>query len=74
LAQTAAQVSQAIELGIWKSNLFYDSAAVAGQDGMIGYLVDNSAIVEAASTATTGSNVVTRLQAMLDASPSCIVW
>jgi hypothetical protein len=26
LAQTAAQVSQAIELGIWKSNLFYDSA------------------------------------------------
>jgi hypothetical protein len=59
-------------LGIWKSNLFYDSAAVAGQDGMIGYLVDNSAIVETESTATTGSNVVTRLQAMLDASPSAL--
>jgi hypothetical protein len=72
LAQTAAQVSQSIELGIWKSNLFYDSAAVAGQDGMIGYLVDNSAIVETESTATTGSNVVTRLQAMLDASPSAL--
>jgi hypothetical protein len=72
LAQTAAQVSQAIELGIWKSNLFYDSAIVAGQDGMIGYLVDNSAIVETESTATTGSNVVTRLQAMLDASPSAL--
>jgi hypothetical protein len=72
LAQTAAQVSQAIELGIWKSNLFYDSAIVAGQDGMIGYLVDNSAIVETESTATTGSNVVTRLQTMLDASPSAL--
>lgn len=72
LAQVSAEVAQSIEKGIWKTNLFYDSAAVAGQDGMFGYLVDNSAVEETASGATTGSNVVTRLQAMLDASPAAL--
>lgn len=72
LAQTAAQVAQQNELGIWKTNLWYDSAIVAGQDGLIGYLVDNSAIVRTASGATNGSNVVTRLQDMLDNSPSAL--
>jgi hypothetical protein len=72
LAQTAAQVAQQNELGIWKSNLWYDSAIVAGQDGMVGYLVDNSAIVVTASGANSGSNVVARLQSMLDASPAAL--
>jgi len=72
LARVAAEVAQSIEQGIWKSNLFYDSAIVAGQDGMIGYLIDNSAIVSTASGANSGSNVVARLQAMLDASPAAL--
>ena len=72
LAQVSAEVAQSIEKGIWKTNLFYDSASVPGQDGMFGYLVDNSAIEETASGATTGSNVVTRLQGMLDASPAAL--
>lgn len=72
LAQTAAQVAQQNELGIWKSNLWYDSAIVAGQDGMVGYLVDNSAIVVTGTGANTGTNVVARLQSMLDASPAAL--
>ena len=72
LAQTASQVAQQNELGIWKSNLWYDSAIVAGQDGMVGYLVDNSAIVRTAAGATTGSTVVARLQDMLDNSPAAL--
>jgi hypothetical protein len=72
LAQTAAQVAQQNELGIWKTNLWYDSAIVAGQDGLIGYLVDNSAIVRTASGATDGTNVVARLQEMLDYSPAAL--
>jgi hypothetical protein len=72
LAQVAAEVAQSIELGIWKSSLFYDSAVTAGQDGMFGYLADNSAIAVTGSGATTGSNVVARLQAMLDASPAAL--
>ena len=72
LAQVAAEVAQSVELGIWKSNLFYDSGTTAGQDGMFGYLADNSAIAVTGSGATTGANVVTRLQSMLDASPSAL--
>lgn len=72
LAQVSAEVAQAVELGLWKTNMFYDSASVAGQDGMFGYLVDNSAITRTAAGATTGSNVVTRLQDMLDNSPSAL--
>jgi hypothetical protein len=72
LAQTSAQVAQQNELGIWKSNLWYDSAIVAGQDGMIGYLVDNSAIVRSFSGATSSSNVVARFQEALDNSPSAL--
>lgn len=72
LAQTAAQVAQQNELGIWKSNLWYDSAIVAGQDGMVGYLIDNSAIVVTGTGANTGANVVSRLQSMLDASPAAL--
>jgi hypothetical protein len=72
LAQVAAEVAQSIELGIWKSNLFYDSAVTAGQDGMFGYLADNSAIAVTGSGANTGSNVVARLQSMLDASPAAL--
>jgi hypothetical protein len=72
LAQVAAQVAQQNEQGIWKSNLWYDSAVTAGQDGMIGYLIDNSAIVSTATGANSGSNIVARLQAMLDASPAAL--
>jgi hypothetical protein len=39
---------------------------------MVGYLLDNSAITVTATGVTTGSNVVARLQAMLDASPSAL--
>jgi hypothetical protein len=72
LAQTAAEVAQANELGIWKSNLWYDSAIVAGQDGMVGYLIDNSAIVRPFSGVTSGTNVVARLQEALDYSPAAL--
>lgn len=72
LARVAAEVAQSVELGIWKSNLFYDSAITAGQDGMFGYLADNSAIAVTGSGSTTGANVVSRLQSMLDASPSAL--
>lgn len=72
LARVSAEVAQAVELGIWKTNMFYDSAITAGQDGMFGYLVDNSAITRTATGATTGSNVVARLQDMLDNSPSAL--
>lgn len=69
LAQTAAEVAQAVELGIWKTTLFYNGTA---DEGMVGYLLDNSAITVTATGVTTGSNVVARLQAMLDASPSAL--
>jgi len=69
LAQTAAEVAQAVELGIWKTNLFYNGTA---DEGMVGYLLDNSAITVTATGVTTGANVVARLQAMLDASPSAL--
>lgn len=72
LARVAAEVAQSVELGIWKSNLFYDSAITAGQDGMFGYLADNSAIAVTGTGSTTGANVVSRLQSMLDASPSAL--
>jgi hypothetical protein len=72
LAQTAAQVAQQNELGIWKSNLWYDSAIVAGQDGMVGYLIDNTAIVVTGTGANSGTNIVARLQSMLDASPAAL--
>ena len=65
LAQVAAEVAQTVELGIWKSNLFYTG-------GMVQYLIDQSAIVSAGSGATTGSNVIARLQSMLDASPAAL--
>ena len=65
LAQVAAEVAQGVELGIWKTNTFYTG-------GMVQYLIDNSAIVSAGSGATSGSNVVARLQSMLDASPSAL--
>jgi hypothetical protein len=69
LAQTAAEVAQAVELGIWKTTLFYNGTA---DEGMVGYLLDNSAITVTATGVTTGANVVARLQAMLDASPSAL--
>jgi hypothetical protein len=72
LAQVAAEVSQSVELGIWKSNLFYDSAVTAGQDGMFGFLADNSAISVTGTGATDQTNVVARLQAMLAASPAAL--
>jgi hypothetical protein len=65
LAQVAAEVAQTVELGIWKSNTFYTG-------GMVQYLIDQSAIVSAGSGATTGSNVIARLQSMLDASPAAL--
>jgi hypothetical protein len=69
LAQTAAEVAQAVELGIWKTTLFYNGTA---DEGMVGYLLDNSAITVTATGVTSGANVVARLQAMLDASPSAL--
>ena len=69
LAQTAAEVAQAVELGIWKTSLFYNGTA---DEGMVGYLLDNSAITVTATGVTTGANVVARLQAMLDASPAAL--
>lgn len=69
LAQTAAEVAQAVELGIWKTSLFYNGTA---DEGMVGYLLDNSAITVTATGVTSGSNVVARLQAMLDASPAAL--
>lgn len=69
LAQTAAEVAQAVELGIWKTSLFYNGTA---DEGMVGYLLDNSAITVTATGVTSGTNVVARLQAMLDASPSAL--
>jgi hypothetical protein len=65
LAQVAAEVAQTVELGIWKSNTFYTG-------GMVQYLIDQSAIVSAGSGATNGSNVIARLQSMLDASPAAL--
>jgi hypothetical protein len=69
LAQTAAEVAQAVELGIWKTSLFYNGTA---DEGMVGYLLDNSAITVTATGVTSGANVVARLQAMLDASPAAL--
>lgn len=69
LAQVAAEVAQAVELGIWKTTLFYNGTA---DEGMVGYLLDNSAVTRTATGATTGSNVVARLQDMLDNSPSAL--
>jgi len=65
LAQVAAEVAQGVELGIWKTNTFYTG-------GMVQYLIDNSALISAGSGATSGSNVVARLQSMLDASPAAL--
>lgn len=65
IAHTAAEVAQANELGIWKSNLWYTG-------GMVQYLIDNSAVTRAFSGATTGSNVVARLQEALDYSPAAL--
>jgi hypothetical protein len=65
IAQTAAEVAQANEIGIWKSNLWYTG-------GMVQYLIDNSAVTRPFSGATTGSNVVARLQEALDYSPAAL--
>jgi len=65
LAQVAAEVAQGVELGIWKTNTFYTG-------GMVQYLIDQSAITRAFSGATTGSNVVARLQEALDYSPAAL--
>ena len=65
LAQVAAEVAQAVELGIWKSNTFYTG-------GMVQYLIDNSAIVRPFAGATTSGNVVARLQEALDYSPAAL--
>jgi len=65
LAQVAAEVAQGVELGIWKTNTFYTG-------GMVQYLIDNSSIVRPFSGATSGSNVVARLQEALDYSPAAL--
>jgi hypothetical protein len=69
LAQLSAYVAQEVEKGIWKTTMFYNGTA---DEGMVGYLLDNSAITRTATGATTGSNVVARLQDMLDNSPSAL--
>jgi hypothetical protein len=65
LARVAAEVAQTVETGIWKTNTFYTG-------GMVQYLIDQSAIVRPFTGATTGSNVVARLQEALDNSPSAL--
>jgi hypothetical protein len=65
LARVAAEVAQTVELGIWKTNTFYTG-------GMVQYLVDQSAVNRPFTGATTGSNVVARLQECLDYSPSAL--
>jgi hypothetical protein len=65
LAQVAAEVAQTVELGIWKTNTFYTG-------GMVQYLIDNSAITRPFAGATTGSNVVARMQEALDYSPAAL--
>ena len=69
IAQVAAYVAQEVEKGIWKTTLFYNGTA---DEGMVGYLLDNSAITRAQTGATTAGNVVARLQDMLDYSPSAL--
>jgi hypothetical protein len=69
LAQTAAQVAQQVELGIWTSTLWYNGTLA---EGMIGYLLDNTCIAVNASGISTGSNIAARLQSMLDASPAAL--
>lgn len=72
IAQVAAEVAQACEQGIWRTNLFYLGTTVAAISGLGGYLLDNSAIIAggaASVTATTPANVVDRLQSMLDDMP-----
>lgn len=71
IGQVAASVAETIEKGIWSTATFYESGS-SGIDGMGGYLVDNSAIVAggaAETTATTSSNVIARLQNMIDDMP-----
>lgn len=65
LAQVAAEVAQGVELAIWKTNTFYTG-------GMVQYLIDNSSVVRPFSGATSGSNVVARLQEALDYSPAAL--
>lgn len=65
LAQVAAEVAQGVELAIWKTNTFYTG-------GMVQYLIDNSSIVRPFNGATSGSNVVARLQEALDYSPAAL--
>lgn len=65
LARVAAEVAQTVETGIWKTNTFYTG-------GMVQYLIDQSAIVRPFTGATTGANVVARLQEALDNSPSAL--
>lgn len=65
LARVAAEVAQTVETGIWKTNTFYTG-------GMVQYLIDQSAIVRPFTGATTGVNVVARLQEALDNSPSAL--
>lgn len=69
LAQVAAYTAQEVEKGIWKTTMFYNGTA---DEGMVGYLLDNSAITRAQTGATTAGNVVARLQDMLDYSPSAL--
>lgn len=65
LARVAAEVAQTVETGIWKTNTFYTG-------GMVQYLIDNTAIVRPFTGATTGANVVARLQEALDNSPAAL--
>lgn len=72
IARVAAAVAEKIELGIWSSSLWYTGVS---QNGMGGYLVDNGALNAAGgayTTATTSSNILTRMQDMLDALPNAL--
>lgn len=69
IGQVAASVAETIEKGVWSTSLFYNGATL---DGLAGYLFHNSAIVAggaASTTATTSSNVIARLQSMIDDMP-----
>lgn len=65
IAQTSAQVAQQVEQGIWNSSLW-------SVGGMTQYLLDNGSYDAGASGPTTASNVIDRLQSMLDNSPAAL--
>lgn len=70
LAQVSASVAAQVEPGIWSTDMFFSGAG--DYDGLGGYLFDNSAIEQAVTSATDNSNVVARLQSLVDGMPDAL--